>query len=156
MGQFSWLDCVTKEQILDGVCRNSYLLVPKQFGGGHIKETCYDGYGRFGEFDVYDLVLDWNKDMIPEVCRRIKNGTWKASRSENDIKDLMAYYETGEITKFGNCLGEKRHLGITLACYDEDNMSLEYPIKITHDPNVAYEDCDYSPSDPHQGWSDWY
>ena len=150
MGQFSWLDCVTGEQILDGVCRKSYLLIPKQFGGGHIKETCYDGYGEFNEIDIYDLLPEWNKDMIPEIIRRSENSNWICSISETDKENLMAFYNNREI----NC--EKRHLGIIMGCYDEDNMSLEYPIKITHDPNVAYEDCDYSPSDPHQGWSDWY
>lgn len=36
MGQFSWLDCETKEQIIDNKRRNVYVLIPKEFGGGHI------------------------------------------------------------------------------------------------------------------------
>lgn len=65
MGQFSWLDCKTGEQVLDDVERDVYLLVPKEFGGGHIEEHCYDGYGRFGGRDAYALVAQWNK---PEYC----------------------------------------------------------------------------------------
>ena len=117
MGQFSWLDCITGEQVLDDVKRDVYLLVPKEFGGGHIKETCYDGYGRFGGRDAYGLVAQWNAP--------------------------------------GKCIGDDeadRYVGIDIACYDEQNASLPYPIKITHDPDAVYEDCDPSPSDPYQGW----
>lgn len=123
MGQFSWLDCVTGEPILDDVPRKSYVLVPKAFGGGHIEEGCYDGYGHFGGRDVYALVANWN-----------------ASK---------------------RCVGddeEDRHVGIDIACYDEQNRRLRYPIKITHDPNAVYEGCRASDGDPNQGWGglvDW-
>ena len=62
MGQFSWLDCKTGEQILDNVARDVYLLLPN---GGHIRETCYDGYGNFGGRDAYALLATWN---APERC----------------------------------------------------------------------------------------
>lgn len=62
MGQFSWLDCKTGEQILDNVRRDVYVLLPD---GGHIKETCYDGYGNFGGRDAYALLAWWN---APELC----------------------------------------------------------------------------------------
>ena len=64
MGQFSWLDCVTGEQIIDNKRKSVYVLVPKEFGGGHIKEGVYDGYGHFGGHDIYELVADWNKEYI--------------------------------------------------------------------------------------------
>ena len=127
MGQFSWLDCRTGEQVLDDVERDVYVLVPREFGGGHIREKCYDGYGHFGGRDAYALVAQWNK---PELC----NG--------NDEED--------------------RHIGIDIACYDEQNARLRYPIKITHDPEAVYENCEPSPSDPDQGWNvsddddDWW
>jgi len=124
MGQFSWLDCLSGEQVLDDVKRDVYLLIPQEFGGGHIKETCYDGYGRFGGYDVYALVAAWN---APEKI------------SGNDEED--------------------RIIGIDLACYDEDNRKLKYPIKITHDASAIYEHCCPSDSDPNQGWKveeeDW-
>ena len=56
MGQFSWLDCVTGKPILNDVERTSYVLVPQEFGGGHIEEECYDGYGNF---DFYDILSIW-------------------------------------------------------------------------------------------------
>lgn len=150
MGQFSWLDCQTGDQILDDYKRTSYLLVPRDFGGGHIEEPCYDGYGNFGGNDVYDLVADWNKEMIPEIVRRIRKGSWVCTKEESDCEKLMAFYNDEPYS----C--DKRWLGILMACYDEDNASLEYPIKITYDPNAVYENCKPSPSDPDQGWGPAY
>lgn len=144
MGQFSWLDCKTEEQIVDNYSRDVYVLVPKDFGGGHIKETCYDGYGHFGAHDIYDLVADWNKGFIPNVLAQKQ--AWKCSISEKDEENLKAFAAGNPI----DC--EKRWLGIILACYDEDNERLMYPIKITHDANASYEACGISKSDPYQGW----
>lgn len=147
MGQFSWMDCCdTKRQILDDVYENVYLLIPKEFGGGHILEECYEGYGEFCGLDVYDLVAEWNRLSIPEIIRRIENGHWKCSASNEDIVMMRSFYHGAPF----NC--PLRHIGIIIACYDEDNAVLEYPIKITHDQNAVYEECDPSPSDPNQGW----
>lgn len=117
MGQFSWLDCKTGEQVLDNVRRDVYLLVPEKFGGGHIVEHHYEGYGVFGGRDAYALVAQWNR---PEEC--------------------IGFDE------------EDRDVGIDIACYDWENESLEFPIKITHDPDAVYEHCAPSMSDPNQGW----
>lgn len=46
----------------------------------------------------------------------------------------------------------KRNIGIDIACYDEQNFTIPYPIKITHDANAVYEECTPSKSDPNQGW----
>ena len=117
MGQFSWLDCITNEQIIDDKQRGVFVLVPADFGGGHIHEWRYDGYGHFGGHDVYELVARWN---CPERC----NGD----------------------------IDHDREIGIDIACYDEDNAKLKYPIKITHDAGAIYEECAFSPADPDQGW----
>ena len=148
MGQFSWLDCCdNNRQILDNVSRDAYLLIPKEFGGGHIRESCYEGYGKFGDKDVYDLVATWNKASIPEIIRRARNGHWRCSISSKDEENLMKFYHGMPIS----C--ELRHIGIMMACYDKDNANLEYPIKITYEENAMYEYCKPSPSDPNQGWS---
>ena len=148
MGQFSWIYSDTDKQVIDNKRADTYLLVPKPFQekyGKAIYESCYDGYGRFGRYDVYDLIPEWNKDMIPEIIRRIKAGNWKCRTNENDITNLQNYYEGKPIT----C--ELRWLGIVMACYDEDNFALEYPIKITT-KEMEYEDVEPSLSDPNQGW----
>lgn len=141
MGQFSWLDCKTGEQIVNDKERDVYVLVPREFGGGHIKETCYDGYGDFGDHDIYDLVVDWNRDHLDYIDKE----TWQCDWVKT-IEDDLIRVENGQL--------EKRHIGIALACYDEDNMRLYYPIKITHDKDAVYEWCPPSKSDPNQGWDD--
>ena len=146
MGQFSWLDCVTGKQIVDDKRKDVYLLVPKQFGGGHIKEECYDGYGRFGGHDVYDLVVDWNKEYIGEVLKM--RSDWHCPINDKDALDLV------RIMNGEDPVQEKRWLGIILACYDEDNYRLRFPIKITYDEDAVYETSRPSPSDPNQGWED--
>ena len=151
MGQFSWIYSDTNEQLIDNRKADTYLLVPKPFQekyGKAIYESCYDGYGRFGRYDVYDLIPEWNKDMMPEIIRRIKAGNWKCKTNENDITNLQNYYEGKPIT----C--ELRWLGIAMACYDEDNFALEYPIKITT-KEIEYENVKPSESDPNQGWESY-
>ena len=148
MGQFSWIYSDTNKQVIDNRKADTYLLVPEPFQdkyGKAIYEWHYDGYGMFDKYDVYDLVPEWNKNMIPEIIRRQKNGTWGCSMSEADIQNLQNYYEDKPIT----C--ELRWLGIMMACYDEDNFALEYPIKITS-KEMDYKDAKPSESDPNQGW----
>lgn len=148
MGQFSWIYADTNKQLVDDKQADTFLLVPKEFHhkyGKAIYEGCYDGYGNFGKYDVYDLVLEWNKEMIPEIIRRIKKGNWHCSVNENDINNLQNYFDGKEIS----C--EARWLGIIMACYDEDNFALEYPIKITS-KEMDYENTSASKSDPNQGW----
>ena len=148
MGQFSWIYSDTNKQVIDGKCADTYLLVPPEFQakyGKAIYESCYDGYGTFGGHDVYDLIPEWNKGMIPEIIRRAKKGNWKCRLLEDDIANLQNYYEGKEI------FCELRYLGIVMACYDEDNFALEYPIKITT-REMEYENVNPSESDPNQGW----
>ena len=128
MGQFSWIYSDTNKQLVDNKRADAYLLVPGPFQekyGKFIYESCYSGYGWIGGFDVYELVCEWNKEMIPELIRRIKNKNWECDVTESDITNLQNYYEGKEIT----C--ELRWLGIIMACYDKDNFALKYPIKIT-------------------------
>ena len=153
MGQFSWLYADTKKQVLDNRVADTYLLVPQPFQekyGEYIYEDCYDGYGHFGRYDIYILIAEWNRDFIPEICRRIKNSEW-VSTSKNEIgeiKLLQKYYKRGEEIEYE----EMRNIGILMACYDEDNAALLYPIKITSKP-MAYEEAEASLSDPDQGWA---
>lgn len=136
MGQFSWLDCKNGSQILDNRMVDVFLLIPKAFGGGHHHETCYDGYGHFGLCDVYEEVALWNRQFL------------SGSKILDDFRAGVS--EPEMIDRYGS--DYLRNIGITIACYDEDNAALRYPIKITHDPSAVYEDCPHSLSDPNQGW----
>lgn len=147
MGQFSWLDCIDNSQILDDTRADVYVLIPKDFGGGHIHETYYDGHGHFGYYDIYDLVAIWNREYIanhpdhvlPFYNKKVSDCQWF-----NEYSDL-----TVDVCDLDT---ELREIGIDISCYDEDNASLLYPIKITHDANAIYEDCKPSLGDPNQGW----
>ena len=166
MGVFSWLDCNTGRQVKIG--RKAYVLVPKEFGGGHITEMYYDGYGNFGGFDVYDLVADWNKGYITEanlrgMPKRSNYGKGEsgdfyyelAVKRYNDTVKKITLWQAGASDdemeeKYGS--EWKRNIGIDIACYDEQNEALKFPIKICHNSKAVYEDCKPSMSDPNQGF----
>lgn len=148
MGQYSWIYSDSNKHVINDKLSDTYLLVPKPFQqkyGKAIYESCYDGYGNFGGYDVYGLIPEWNRDMIPEIINRIKNGNWECCADENDINNLESYYEGKEI----DC--KLRWLGILMSCYDEDNTALKYPIKITT-KELEYETVSTSLSDPEQGF----
>lgn len=132
MGQFSWITSDTHEQVFNDYDKKpAYLLVPEEWQdefGEYFEETDYEGYGEFGGRDVYALVAIWN---LPDKCKD-ENGVWKPD-------DRI------------------RRIGIDIACYDEDNAALKYPIKITSKP-MEYSEAEPSISDPDQGWHDdaWY
>ncbi|MDO4650843.1 MAG: hypothetical protein Q4B26_19580 [Eubacteriales bacterium] len=160
MGQFSWLYSDTGKAMKDDLVRNSYLLVPPPFQkeyGEWILETCYDGYGHFGSkpYDVYELVVIWNREHLTEEMlikperASYQDEEWyqKAlERYQRKIRRLISFKETGECTD-----GRLREIGIDIACYDEQNEYLPYPIKITSKP-MRYEEAKASKSDPDQGW----
>ena len=157
MGQFSWLDCVSDAQIVDDKIKDVYLLVPNCFGD-NIKETCYDGYGNFGGHDVFDLIADWNREILskksdfilPYTDLKLCDKKWYDFYADLNLTREEVVEKVKE--KIGNDFFEWRIIGIDLACYDEDNEALPYPIKITYKENAKYEWCSPSKSDPNQGW----
>lgn len=194
MGQFSWIYSDTHKQLLDDVYAETYLLVPKPFQekyGKAIYEGCYDGYGNFGRYDVYELVALWNRENLPSETRALrlpkveeygglfdseKEELRKKGMTEEEIKKADAEkqqeYCDKAILRYkkvllrnkdfannvpDNVMKEKygrnylREIGIDIACYDEDNAVLKYPIKITT-KEMEYEEVAPSLSDPNQGW----
>lgn len=160
MGQFSWLDCIDNSQILDDVQEDVYVLIPKEFGGGHIKETCYDGYGNFGGNDIYELVADWNRKflatnpklILPTHYIPIGRHAWYKIYGDLSIDRDEMIRRLDEDGYHYNY----RWIGICIDGYDEDNAELLYPIKITHDSSAIYEECNPSLIDPNQGWRIYY
>lgn len=151
MGMFSWKTSDTRKNIyrMKTPC---YLLVPDEFGGGHIKEENYDGYGHFGAegLDVYDLVAEWNKNYVTED--NLRKPSWEDYRNaEFYIKAMKRYQLKCErLANFQRGISDsamrevygpyyKRSIGIDLACYDEDNAALKYPIKIVEEGTMSYE-----------------
>lgn len=146
MGSFSWLraDHSTKRNnIVEG---DRYkILIPKEFGGGFIKDTYY-GYGIVfegtdHEADLYGILAYWNR------C----NGM---------IYDCDHYPSTmEEILKYGNTsLQQNRCRGIDIGCGEERIDNLKYPLKlVSASYKGTYEDCDgKSYDDPNQGFFKTY
>lgn len=145
------------------------VLFPKEFGGkeAQIYVDTYGDYGMFGLEDIYCLVADWNREWISKhpdyktpysVKREEAYPEYRAKKmSENSwwpfYSDLSLSREE-VVRRWEEACGhrcEYRTIGIDIACYDEDNAALPYPIKIAKDPRSVYEDCPPSYSDPYQG-----
>lgn len=193
MGQFSWIYSDTNKQVLDNKKADTYLLVPPQFQekyGKAIYEWCYDGYGNFGGYDVYELIAEWNREYLSEAMLNEKpklenyGGIYNfekealrkegVSEEEIDRRDhaqrreyferaIKRYNQTIELLNdYKNGMSDEdmtakynsewqRYIGIDIACYDEQNARLPFPIKITT-KELEYNDVAPSLSDPNQGW----
>lgn len=150
MGCFSWTfaDKNNKKSLKMG--HKVYILTPdNQFiktpDGG------YEGYGRFFDskknkmVDVYDLVVDWNKSFLLKILDGVHGIITDFDMSlaalvekgdavaEEFVKNEV---EAGRAPRY--LLSDwKRCLGITIACYNEDNQNLPFPIKIVSCKNCG-------------------
>ncbi len=146
MGSFSWIraDKTTKRKNLTMGDRYK-ILIPKEFGGGFIKDTYYDYgyvfYGEKNEADLYGILAYWNG------C-------------DGMIYDGDEYPSTmDDIIKRGNTiLQENRCKGIDIGCYDEQIDKLKYPLKLVSiSYKGTYEECEMrSYGDPDQGFYKTY
>ncbi|MCQ2081646.1 MAG: hypothetical protein MJZ11_08300 [Lachnospiraceae bacterium] len=157
MGCFSWMYADINENMKMNKSKDSYLLVPPEFHkkyGKFIKETCYDGYGRMGSYDVYELVLEWNRKYI-NVDELTDNNQSFMIMIKSYCKGLSDKKMTALSRKIGFGYGNpddwKRLLGIGIACYDNQNAALKYPIKICS-KYIDYDCCGISKGDPDQGF----
>lgn len=138
MGSFSWNKADKLTAIENVACGSSFkFLIPKEFGGGFIKDE-YQDYGYLGtredgepKYDMYELLAFWNK---------------AEGLSFNGEYPLMK-----EIDEFTD---DNRFLGIDIGCYDEDILKLKYPLKLVSPSfNGTYEDLKTcSLRDPDQGF----
>jgi hypothetical protein len=138
MGSFSWnkADGLTTTENV-AYDRPFKFLIPKEFGGGFIKDN-YQDYGYLGtkengepKYDMYELLAFWNK--------------------ADGLKFEGEYPLMKEID---NHTDSNRSKGINIGCYDTEIASLKYPLKLVS-PSFkgTYEDLD-KPSfgDPDQGF----
>jgi hypothetical protein len=105
-----------------------------------IEEECYEGYGRFGGKDIYELVTDWNRTDLKKIFSEMPEKKWGY-----ELKDVAILYGEGaseeEVTQYikdhnltGFCFSNgkwKRSIGITIASDDDYHKKLRYPIKLT-------------------------
>lgn len=180
MGMISWIDCNGKNNITDNG-KECFLLLPadqdkrKKFANflgfqSNLIGFCdqgirgyYDGYGRIGSVDVYDAVVFYNiLESTDEEFERVKKVNERGKFVKTETIELVRklykegadsfYTLTKELNKRLDHEEEIRSLGISIACYDEDNARLPYPIKITYDKHLKYEGCQFSMGDPEQGF----
>lgn len=136
MGSFSWNKADKLTNIENVAYDSSFkFLIPKEFGGGFIKEK-YQDYGKLGtkengepKYDMYELLAFWNK--------------------ADGLKYDGEYPLMKEIDAYTN---ENRRKGIDIGCYDKDILKLKYPLKLVSASfKGSYEDLETcSLGDPQQ------
>lgn len=127
------------------------ILVPMLMGGGSMDGT-YADYGvvEFSDgasVDLYELIALWNSTAMRAAAAKVTGVP---------ALDAACKMVDGEFTSFA------RNVGIRVACYDEDMVRLQYPLRVVPAENasVSYETVGgISVVDPNQGfeacaWSD--
>ena len=168
MGLFSWMFADTDNKENLRIHKEAQVPCPD---GKVIICSSYNGYGSFGGHDIYELVANWNRKYlashpehgIPSKIDYLKgHPDYKDKRTKVSEMAWYPYYanlslspaEVVEQTKSA-CnweFFEYRQIGIDIACYDEDNEALPYPIKICKNANGGYDSFPASKSDPEQGY----
>ncbi len=148
MGYFTWTDARREPKRRKN---GDYAIADKIGYGGYAKVVCpddteiieqyYDGYGEFDGHDIYDLVVDWNKAYLEDIFNQMDESHWGYR-----LKEVAIAFQNDDYVALGLEVNKliddgmetklfrtewKRHIGIAIACNDEDNMNLPYPIKIT-------------------------
>lgn len=162
MGSFSWLKADGLTQIRNvAVDKPFKFLIPKEFGGGFIKDY-YQDYGFLGtkedgspKYDIYELIAFWNAAMkMPTYVNR-HDDTLNVSYDGSLVRDHLmwdGYFPLlKEIDKYTNT---NRCVGIAIGCYDKEVDQLMYPFKlVSASYKGTYEDCEgKSYNDPDQGF----
>lgn len=144
MGYFTFTLADRKKETSLGYATLAYVACPD---GNFICENYYDGYGRFGGRDIYELVAEWNKEHLPEIINKLKeiNGDnyWVCMYEELIL--LYAEKSKEEVSKyaeehFNNDEWRKkewlREIGIVIG--GVHNGLLPFPIKITKTDKIPY------------------
>ena len=139
MGSFSWNKADSLTAIENVAYDTSFkFLIPKEFGGGYIKEK-YQDYGYMGTkkegspmYDMYELLAFWNKAEVE----------WDKDYEKPLMKEIDQYTD------------KNRSLGIDIGCYDKQILLLKYPLKLASASfKGVYEDLNRcSLGDPDQGF----
>lgn len=163
MGQFSWKFADQKNRSALKIYEKAYVACPD---GSLIYEGSYGGYGMFGMYDIYELVAEWNKNDISEeniekprqcfVESQIENMRYYQNamkRYQFQCKRLLDFIHGKSEEEMEERYGDdwKRNIGIDIACSNEKNAALKYPIKICKAIPDSYECLPASKLDPEQG-----
>ena len=143
MGCFSWVKIDDRKELAMG--QPFKLLVPKEFGGGHILSE-YEDYGNFEisrcQVDLHEVIAFWNRPKEVKMNKAMRNSNM-----------FETYGFAGSTSEHND---HNRVIGIHLGVYDQVAAKLKYPLKIVSpECNDAYEDFDgrFSIMAPDQGWN---
>ena len=149
MGSFSWLKADNLTKIANVLYGAPFkFLIPKEFGGGYIKDH-YQDYGYLGKkedgtpkYDMYELLAFWNHEAVEEYGYEL----------QYDEEEMPMMKEIDQYTN------HNRMAGINIGCYDKDIDKLKYPLKLVSCSYKGnYEDLNTpSYSDPYQGFNPIY
>ena len=132
MGSFSWLKADNLTYVSNIVGGRPFkCLIPKEFGGGFIKDY-YQDYGYLGtkedgspKYDMYELLAFWNSDK-------------QISDENSDTKLISELKWDGEfplMKEIDEYTRHNRSVGIHIGCYDNQIDNLKYPLKVKmHNP----------------------
>lgn len=175
MGSFSWIASDTGRGIRSANY-NPFPVYALRPDGEPLLETEYEGYGEFGGHDIYDLVADWNRKYLaehPEFLIIQHHGKWSEQlemwipEPPKKVCEFEWYPFYADLTNTRKDIEKAvkklprnayfcyRNIGIDVACYDDQNFQLPFPIKLVEIP-VPYAAAAASKSDPNQGWGDEY
>lgn len=161
MGSFSWMfaDHANLQNL--GIGKRGYLCCPDN---QYLCTKDYDGYGIFEGKDVYDLVADWNRKYLSEHPDfAILRDTNRKDKELSPVSQAPWYAAYADLSKtreevvecYKQATGmryvEWRYIGIDIACYDEQNEKLCFPIKITKACKHSYDVLPASMGDSNQG-----
>lgn len=170
MGYFSWMfaNGHNKRNLCLG--KPAFLCCPD---GTILFEPAYEGYGFFGGKDVYELVADWNRPflskhpelLIPQHSSVFNQETGKFEKATPVRVDSFYWYPAyADLSKsmeeveaaMRACRNDPaevyRWIGIAIACYDDQNAALPFPIKVcSHGYDNNYFKLPPSKNDPNQG-----
>ena len=151
MGSFSWIKADNLGKIANIACGKPFkMLIPKEFGGGFIKDV-YQDYGYLGykedgspKYDMYELLAFWNASVHKPFGEKGET-VGQFLKYDGDTPPLLK--EIDEYT------AENRGLGIEIGTSDKRMAFLPFPLKlVSASYKGSYEDCcEFSRNDPWQG-----
>lgn len=164
MGCFSWKFADTDNQQRLRIGHRGYLALPD---GNFLCADSYEGYGEFDGRDVYELVVWWNREYIAKnpdaevkaysitlhdyAPKKLKDFWWYPVIADPSLIGPEVNRKLKELGPHSLFYVELRGVGIDIACDDQNNAALPFPIKVTKTTKKRYWELPPSIRDPDQG-----
>ena len=170
MGMFSWKTSDTNESIANAYSgrpvKPVYLLQPG--GQPAIKESAYQGYGKFGGIDAYAWLAEQNFGDASLISAAINAECGHYHEDDNAIYLCSIHISAVEFLKvvqgvtkpivmFENyrsvlANGSTPTSNIENGLWTQKQIALLYPLKFSFNPDAVYEDLPASTSCKYQGF----